>query len=192
MTDDTLKLYVPAGNWLVETLTDYCMANGIGNAEVGGIGSIGSVWTLVNPNGTPVVIESNDEASYEMTSLVGNVTLRQGRALFDRSQLNTGRYPQFDTAVKTYNCYAHVHVAFADSSMIVHGGHLLDAQITIGAELFVRPVAGSLCRPGIEKGAIPANCMFSEMVSVPPFGSFCNWDPRFWFPPPNQANNVGC
>ena len=162
MTDGTLKLYVPAGNWLVETLTDYCMANGIGNAEVGGIGSIGSVWTLVNPNGTPVVIESNDEASYEMTSLVGNVTLRQGRALFDRSQLNTGRYPQFDTAVKTYNCYAHVHVAFADSSMIV------------------------------EKGAIPANCMFSEMVSVPPFGSFCNWDPRFWFPPPNQGHNVGC
>jgi predicted DNA-binding protein with PD1-like motif len=189
MTDGTLKLYVPAGNWLVETLTDYCMANGIGNAEVGGIGSIGSVWTLVNPNGKLVVKESNDEPSYEMTNLVGNVTLRQGRAFFDRSKLNTGSYPQFDTTVKTYNCYVHVHVAFADSSMIVRGGHLLDAQITIGAELFVRPVAGSLCRPGIEKGTIPADCMFSEMVSVPPFGSFCNWDPRFWFPPPDQQRH---
>lgn len=181
MVTDVSKLYIPAGNWLVETLTSYCQTNKIGNAEVSGIGSIGTVWTVVNPNGTPVVKVSNGEPSYEMTSFIANVTLRQGQAGFDTSKLASGDYPQFDTSVATYNCYVHAHLTFADSSMAIRGGHLLDALITIGAELIVRPVAGPACRPGIAKGAIPADCIFDETVQVPPFGSFCNWDTRFWY-----------
>jgi predicted DNA-binding protein with PD1-like motif len=178
------KLYIPSGNWIVATLTHYCQLNGIGNAEVSGIGSIGNVWTLIDPNGTPVVKLSDAEPSYEMTSLVANVTLRQGMPQFDPSGLPSGAYPQFDTGVETYNCYVHAHVTFADSNMNVWGGHLLDAQTTIGAELVVRPMAGAGCVPGLQGGQIPADCVFDEPVSVPCFGTFSNWNTLFWFPPP--------
>lgn len=183
MIANVYKLYIPSGHWIVETLTRYCMENGIGNAEVGGIGSIGNVWTLVDPAGTPVVKLSDAEPSYEMTSFVANVTLRQGLAQFDRSKLPSGAYPQFDSSVETYNCYVHAHVMFADAAMMIWGGHLLDAQITIGAELVVRPLAGSACVPGLLQGDIPADCVFDEPVPVPPFGTFSNWNTAFWYPP---------
>ena len=49
------KLYVPAGNWLVASLTSFCQTRKIGNATFTGIGSITNVWVLLDPNGTPVV-----------------------------------------------------------------------------------------------------------------------------------------
>lgn len=182
MSGEVYKLYVPAGNWLVQTLTDYCMTVGIGNCDVTGIGSIGNVWTLVDPNGTPTVKLSDAEPSYEMTSFVANVTLRQGMPGFDQSQLPSGHYPQFDTSVATDNCYVHAHVTFADSNMAIWGGHLLDAWVTIGAELVLRTMAGPGCVPGIMQGNIPADCVYDEMVSVPPLGTFCNWNGSFWYP----------
>src|SRR5262245_21114198 len=105
MSEDAFKVYVPAGNWLVASLTNYCQSRGIGNAEVAGIGSITNVWLLVNPDGNPIVRNFAAHPSYEMTSLVGNVTLRQGMPVFDLSRLPTGAYPQFDLRVQTYNCY---------------------------------------------------------------------------------------
>jgi predicted DNA-binding protein with PD1-like motif len=184
MSGDVYKLYIPAGNWLVETLTNYCMAMGIGNCDVTGIGSIGKIWTMVDPNGTAAIKLSDAEPSYEMTSLVGNVTLRQGIPLFDQSQLPSGKYPQFDPSVQTYNCFVHAHVTFADSAMTIRGGHLLDAWVTIGAELVLRTLAGPDCVPGLTKDAIPLECVADETIGVPPFGTFCNWGQNFWFPGP--------
>jgi predicted DNA-binding protein with PD1-like motif len=182
MSEDAYKVYVPAGNWLVASLTTYCQAQGIGNAELTGIGSITNVWLLVNPNGNPIVRNFNANPSYEMTSLVGNVTLRQGVPVFDPSRLPSGAYPQFDPRVQTYNCYVHSHVTFANPDMSITGGHLLDARVTIGAEIVVRPMAAPACVPGLFQGAIPADCVMNINVTVPPFGTFSNWDRRFWYP----------
>src|SRR5262245_58821918 len=81
------KLYLPANNWVVATLTAFCQARGIGNAEISGIGSITNIWVLLDPNSTPIVRNFSAGPSYEMTSLLGNVTLRQGIPLFDPSGL---------------------------------------------------------------------------------------------------------
>lgn len=181
------KLYIPAGQWLVATLTSYCLANGIGNAAVAGIGSITNAWILVDSTGQPVVKNFSEEPSYEMTSLAGNVTLRQGKAQFDPAGLPTGSYPQIDTGVETYNSFAHLHVTFANPDMTISGGHLLDAGISIGAELVLSPMARQDCVPGLLYDQIPADCVADAMVTVP-LGTFCNWDQRFWYPPPDALH----
>ena len=177
------KLYVPAGEWVVATLTEFCQARGIGNAEISGIGSITDIWVLLDPDGTPVVRNFSAGPSYEMTSLLGNVTLRQGMLMFDQAGLPKGAYPQIDTSVETYNCYAHVHVTFANPDMSISGGHLLDAQVSIGAEIVVRSMAEPACVPGLLGDQIPADCVTDAGVAVPPYGVFSNWDGRFWYPP---------
>lgn len=180
---DAYKVYVPAGNWLVASLTTYCQKQGLGNASVAGIGSIANVWLLVNPDGRPIVRNFSASPSYEMTSLVGNVTLRQGMPVFDPSQLPRGTYPRIDTSVPTYNCYIHAHATFANPDMSISGGHLLDAQVSIGAEVVLRAMAGPACVPGLPGGDIPPDCVANANVTVPPFGTFANWDRRFWYPP---------
>jgi predicted DNA-binding protein with PD1-like motif len=179
---DVFKVYVPAGNWLVSTLTYYCQVEGIGNAEIAGIGSITDIWVLVNPDGTPVVKNFSASPSYEMTSLIGNVTLRQGAPTFDPASLPSGAYPRFDTTVPAYNCYLHSHVTFANPDMSISGGHLLDAQVSIGAEVVIRAMAAPACAPGLVAGQIPADCVTNAAVTVPPLGTFFNWDRRFWYP----------
>jgi hypothetical protein len=76
-----------------------------------------------------------------------------------------------------------VHVTFANPDMSISGGHLLDARVSIGAEIVVRAMAEPACVPGLRAGGIPADCVVDVNVSVPPFGVFSNWDPRFWYPP---------
>lgn len=187
---DVLKLYVPAGNWLVQSLTAYCQDRSLGNAEISGIGSLTNIWVLVNPDGRLRIKNFKDSPSYEMTSLSGNVALRQGMPKFDLSGLPTGAYPQIDKSVPTLNCYAHVHVTFANPDMSISGGHLLDTQISIGAEIVVRPMAGDDCVPRLRGEQIPPGCVTSVDVAVPPFGVFSNWDRRFWFPPGGSGGSV--
>lgn len=178
------KLYVPAGCWLVASLTSFCQDQKIGNAAFTGIGSITNVWVLIDPNGTPVVKNFSTEPSYEMTSLLGNVTLRQGLPQFDPSGLPTGSYPQIDSTVKTFNAYVHPHVTFANPDMSISGGHLLDAQVSIGCEIVLQSMAGPHCIPGLAAGQIPPDCVTDTPVTVQKLGTFSNWAPAFWYPKP--------
>lgn len=189
MTTDH-KLYIPAGQWIVETLTSFCEAYRIGNASISGIGSITDIWVLVYPDDGPVVRNFSVDHSSEMTSLIGNVTLRQGMPMFDKSGLPTGKYPQIDTSIRTFNCYAHVHVTFATPEMSILGGHLLDALVSIGAEIVVDQMAEPACTPGLLANQIPNDCVTDVDVDVPRYGCFSNWDQRFWYPPQsdNQKN----
>jgi predicted DNA-binding protein with PD1-like motif len=178
------KVYIPAGQWIVTSLTSYCQAHGIGNASIVGIGSITNVWVMLDPAGKPIVRNFSTGPSYEMTSLIGNVTLRQGLAQFDPSGLLTGAYPQMDSSVQTFNAYVHAHVTFANADMSISGGHLLDAQASIEAEIVLRTMAGPLCVPGITADQIPADCVSDVSVTVEPYGTFSNWSQSFWYPPP--------
>ena len=179
---NALKLYVPSGQWLVKSLTLFCQEQCVGNAEITGIGSITNIWVLLNPNGTMKVQNFKAGPSYEMTSLIGNVAIRKGLPLFDASGLASGAYPQIDTSVQTLNCFAHVHVTFANPDMSISGGHLLDAQVSIGAALIVRPMSGKDCAPGLTNAQVPSGCVTDVDIPVPPYGVFSNWDHRYWFP----------
>lgn len=144
----TWKVYIPAGNWVVATLSEYCVKAGIGNAAVSGIGSITDVWVLVNPNGKPLVKNWPAGESHEVTGLSGNVALRQGEPRFDPSALPTGAYP-----------------------------------VSIGVEVVIQSTASGSCPPGFGEPA--PDCVISVPVTVKPYGTFSNWDQRFWFPPPS-------
>jgi len=179
----THKVYIPAGNWIVASITAYCQANGVGNADITGIGSITNIWVMLDPAGTPIV-RNFSSGSYEMTSLLGNVTLRQGMPRFNPSDLASGQYPQIDSSVQTYNAYLHAHVTFANPDMTISGGHLLDAWTSIEAEVVIRSMAGPNCVPGLTADRIPADCVSDVMVTVSPLGTFSNWAQPFWYPPP--------
>jgi predicted DNA-binding protein with PD1-like motif len=180
-------LYIPAGNWLVKTLTEYCSAARLGNVAVSGIGSITDIWMLLNPDGQLEVRNFPGPGSYEMTSLAGNVVLRQGVAQFNAGDLPSGAYPRFDRGVSSLNPYAHVHATFALPNFAIAGGHLLDAAVSIGAELWLSPLTTGACPPGSPPLPLPACCVVSEPVTVPPFGTFSNWDSRWWFPSASGA-----
>lgn len=179
---ETYKIYIPAGNWVAESITEFCASNNIGNAEITGIGSLTNIWVLVNPNGN-LVVKNFGDISYEMTSLVGNVVLRPGVAVFDKQDLPSGEYPQFDTTVPTLNPYLHVHLTFANPDMSISGGHLLDSQVSIGVEAVIRTMASVQCAPELSPSGLPPDCIYSVPVTVEPYGTFYNWDERFWYPP---------
>jgi predicted DNA-binding protein with PD1-like motif len=179
----TYKVYISAGNWVVESLTNFCFANNIGNAEITGIGSLTNIWVLVNPDGN-FRVKNFDGISYEMTSLIGNAVLRQGIADFNKENLSSGMYPHFDTTVKSFNPYLHLHLTFANPDMSICGGHLLDSQVSIGVEVVIRSMAELECVPGLPPSGIPAGCIYCEPVIVEPYGTFYNWDKSCWYPPP--------
>ena len=178
---ESIPVYIPAGAWLVESLTEFCVLRGVGNAAISGIGSLTNIWVLLNPDGTPEVRNFPGPGSYEMTSLIGNVALRQGVAQFDPAGLPTGHYPTFDESVATLNPYLHAHVTFALPDFSIAGGHLLDAQVSIGAEVMLTPRGSQACVGGVPP-VLPPDCIVSEPVTVPVFGTFSNWDSRWWFP----------
>jgi predicted DNA-binding protein with PD1-like motif len=183
---DLRKVYVPAGNWLVATLSAWCAETGIANAMISGIGSITDVWAEVNSEGHPVPQNWPAGTSYEMTSLSGNVALRQGRPVYDPSRLASGAYPQWDATDPELNPFLHLHVTFADAKLAVTGGHLLDAQVSVGAEVFALVSADPDCTPPLTPPP-PDGCVTSVPVTVDPYGTFSNWDKRFWFPAPTDA-----
>ena len=63
----TFKLYVPAGQSLVESITNVCQCNAIGTADVCAIGSLTNIWVLINPDGSPSVRNFSTGPLYEMT-----------------------------------------------------------------------------------------------------------------------------
>ena len=84
--------------------------------------------------------------------------------------------------MSTMNPYVHLHTTFANPDMSSLGGHLLDAQTSIGAKIVLKLIANSQCAPGIDKCNVSTGCVFSEPITVNPFGTFYNWDKRFWYP----------
>jgi len=68
--------------------------------------------------------------------------------------------------------------------MSISGGHLLDAQVSIGCEIILIDFGGRQCSPGIQKDDISAECIYNQPVKIDSLGAFYNWDKRFWFPSP--------
>jgi uncharacterized protein len=107
------------GDDIVAVIESFCSLQNINNAAVWGIGSIDDPTLAHYRIDTKKYTQKQLEGIYEITALMGNVAIYEGRPL------------------------AHVHVAISNEQMQGFGGHLVKGQVSAAAELVLRAYESS-------------------------------------------------
>lgn len=102
-----------------ETIQNLCSQESITNASVQGIGSLESPTLAHYSIKTKHFTDKHLEGIYEVTSLLGNVSLVDGQP------------------------FAHVHVTISDDQMQTFGGHLVKGDCSATLELIIRSYPSS-------------------------------------------------
>lgn len=120
--DNKYVIRLNKGAEIVSALKDFCSENGIKLGTVEGIGAINSVtFGFFNPH-TKNYQEKTFTGSREITSLLGNITTKNGET------------------------YLHLHMNTAGEDYNTIGGHLVNATISLTGEIFITPVNGTVER----------------------------------------------
>lgn len=110
------------GEEVIQAITSFCEQEGIRTASVFGLGATDYVKIGLFHTGEKKYHATVLEGPMEITSLVGNVTRKEGEV------------------------YLHFHINIADESMIVRGGHLNECRISATCELFLHVLDGEVNR----------------------------------------------
>jgi predicted DNA-binding protein with PD1-like motif len=113
LSDTTYALRLERGEDIHTTVQDFCSEHGINNASLTGIGSVENAKLAHYSVKTKQFTERHLDGIFEITSLLGNVGLLDGKPL------------------------NHVHVTLSDSLMQVYGGHLVSGECSATAEIFL-------------------------------------------------------
>src|SRR5260370_1238578 len=111
LNDNTHALRLDPGEDIHATLEDFCQEAGINNAAVEGIGSVEAPTLAHYSIKTKEFTDKHLDGVYEVTSLLGNVALVDGKP------------------------FAHMHVTVADIGMQTFGGHLVKGVCSATLEL---------------------------------------------------------
>ncbi len=115
-------LRVDRGENVVDTLKRLCSASYIKAAQITGIGATDSFMCGVfNPN-TKEYKEIGFEGMYEILSIVGNITDKDGEP------------------------YIHAHICVSDEYGKAFGGHLIEAHISVTCEIILTLLEGEVNR----------------------------------------------
>lgn len=110
------------GEEIVSAIKDFCKDNNIKLGTIQGIGAISSAtFGFFNP-GTKEYQEKTFDEPMEITSLLGNITTKDGET------------------------YLHIHMNAAGSDYSTKGGHLVKAIVSLTAEIIVRESRGKIER----------------------------------------------
>ena len=120
--DDTYVVRLNKGEEVIESLKDLCKNENIELAEITGLGASNLVEIgLFNVN-TKEYNTKIFEGMFEITSLIGNVTRKDGEV------------------------YLHIHINFGDEEGLIKGGHLVRSIISATSEIVVRRINGKVGR----------------------------------------------
>lgn len=119
---DTVVLRVDRGEEIVSAVKEVCAKERIACAEVSGIGAVDRAVVGLYRVAEKKFCPNTFEGELEMTSLLGNVTQKDGEG------------------------YLHVHAAFAGADGQSVGGHLSEAVVSGTAEIFIRILPGGVGR----------------------------------------------
>lgn len=116
---NTVVLRVDRGEEIVSTVKEVCIKERISCAEVSGIGAVDRAVVGLYRVAEKKYCSNTFEGEREMTSLLGNITRKDGET------------------------YLHFHASFAGADGHSVGGHLSEAVVSGTAEIFIRilPVA---------------------------------------------------
>ena len=110
------------GENVIESLKKLCKEENIKLAEITGLGASDKVEIGVFNTNTKEYKTKVFEGMFEITSLVGNATRKDGEV------------------------YLHIHINFGDAEGNVYGGHLVDSKISASSEIIVRKINGEVGR----------------------------------------------
>ena len=110
------------GENVIESLKELCNKEDIKLAEITGLGASDKVEIGVFNVNTKEYKTKIFEGMFEITSLVGNVTTKDG------------------------DVYLHIHINFGDEDGLVKGGHLVKATISATSEIILRIIEGNVGR----------------------------------------------
>lgn len=120
--DENYVVRLNKGEEVIECLKELCEKEDIKLAEITGLGASNLVEIGVFNVNTKEYNTKTFEGMFEITSLVGNATRKEG------------------------NVYLHVHINFGDEDGNVKGGHLVQSRISATSEIIVRKIEGKVGR----------------------------------------------
>ncbi len=120
--DDTYVVRLNKGEEVIESLKDLCKNENIELAEITGLGASNLVEIGVFNVNTKEYNTKIFEGMFEITSLIGNVTRKDGEV------------------------YLHIHINFGDEEGLIKGGHLVRSIISATSEIVVRRINGKVGR----------------------------------------------
>jgi len=110
------------GEEVIEKLKELCKNENIELAEITGLGASDLVEIGVFNVNTKEYKTKVFEGMFEITSLVGNATRKDGEV------------------------YLHIHINFGDEEGLVRGGHLVRTKISATSEIILRKIDGNVGR----------------------------------------------
>lgn len=110
------------GEEIVETLKKFCKTEKITLGSIKGIGAVNRATIGIFKTDVKQYKSMNLNGSYEITSLLGNVSTMNGEV------------------------YLHLHINLSDIECKTYGGHLNSAIISATGEIIVEAIEGSIDR----------------------------------------------
>ena len=120
--NDVYVVRLERGEEILSSLAALCKNEGIELATVEAIGASDHAVVGVYDLNSHQYNRKTLEGSMEITSILGNVTRKDG------------------------NPYLHLHITLCGEDAGVIGGHLLECRISLTCEIFVRRVSGNVGR----------------------------------------------
>jgi len=107
---DRIFITLAKGDFINKSFEQLSVDEGIKGAWLNGIGAFKNPEVGYYDLGNKTYQRRRFDGDYELTSLVGNITMKEGQP------------------------FAHNHITFSDTEYRVFGGHLFDAEITAAGE----------------------------------------------------------
>lgn len=120
--EDSYVVRLNKGEEVISSLKQLCIDENIKLGEITGLGASDFVEIGVFNVNTKEYNTKKFEGMFEITSLVGNVTTKDG------------------------DVYLHIHINFGDEDGLVKGGHLVKATISATSEIILRIIEGNVGR----------------------------------------------
>lgn len=120
--EDTYVVRLNKGEEVITKLREICQKEDIKLAEITGLGASNLVEIGVFNVNTKEYSTKIFEGMFEITSLIGNVTRKDG------------------------DVYLHIHINFGDETGDVKGGHLVKSNISATSEIIIRKINGEIGR----------------------------------------------
>lgn len=116
----TYIVRINPGQKLIASLLQFCRQQNIGLAEISGVGSLKSATLGFFDPESKQYVEQIITEPLELASLIGNVTLMDGEVII------------------------HPHAVIAGADYAAKAGHLVEAEVSLTAEVIISRIDGSV------------------------------------------------
>ena len=133
--NDCIYITLAKGDLINKTLEAYAESHDIGCAWINGLGALENPEIGYYSMETKSYHQKVFSGYYELTSLLGNMTIKEGKY------------------------FSHTHITFSDTNYQVFGGHLFDAKITAAGEFIMIPGNKYINREMNQNIGLPLWCL---------------------------------